>query len=355
MPNSYTVVTRDVRSANDREPGLDDEAGMRRALELAVAARPVASPNPWVGAVVASDGGTFVGSTAAPGGPHAEAAALAAAGPAAEGATLYVTLEPCAPFEGKRTPSCAEAIVAAGIRRVVVGIEDADPRVAGGGIRLLRRAGVEVTVGALAGEVADQLAPYLTHRRLGRPHVVLKLAATIDGRTAAPDGTSQWITGEAARADAHHLRAESDAVLVGAGTVRADDPSLTVRLVEGRDPRRVVLGRAPAGAKVHPATEVEGDLADILTRLAAEGVVQLLVEGGAMVAHLLHQRRLVDRYVVYLAPALFGGDDARGMFAGEGAATIDDVWRGRIVDVRRLGEDVRIDLVPAEPSYGRVA
>jgi len=203
--------------------------------------------------------------------------------------------------------------------------------------------------------VADQLAPYLTHRRLGRPHVVLKLAATIDGRTAAPDGTSQWITGEAARADAHHLRAESDAVLVGAGTVRADDPSLTVRLVEGRDPRRVVLGRAPAGAKVHPATEVEGDLADILTRLAAEGVVQLLVEGGAMVAHLLHQRRLVDRYVVYLAPALFGGDDARGMFAGEGAATIDDVWRGRIVDVRRLGEDVRIDLVPAEPSYGRVA
>jgi diaminohydroxyphosphoribosylaminopyrimidine deaminase/5-amino-6-(5-phosphoribosylamino)uracil reductase len=174
---------------------------------------------------------------------------------------------------------------------------------------------------------------------------VVKLAASLDGRTAAPDGTSQWITGDAARADAHRLRAESDAVLVGAGTVRADDPSLTVRHVEGTDPLRVVLGRAPEGARVLPALELDGDLGDVLDALGGKGVLQLLVEGGATVAGAFHRAGLVDRYVVYLAPALFGGDDARGLFAGPGAATMAEVWRGRITGVRRLGDDLRIDLV----------
>jgi diaminohydroxyphosphoribosylaminopyrimidine deaminase/5-amino-6-(5-phosphoribosylamino)uracil reductase len=173
---------------------------------------------------------------------------------------------------------------------------------------------------------------------------VLKLAATLDGRTAAPDGSSQWITGEPARADAHRLRAESDAVLVGAGTVRADDPSLTVRLVEGADPRRVVLGRAPEGAKVLPALEVDGPLEAVLDQLGGEGVLQLLVEGGATVAHAFHQAGLVDRYVLYLAPALFGGDDARGLFSGPGAPSIDELWRGRLVGVQRLGDDIRVEL-----------
>jgi diaminohydroxyphosphoribosylaminopyrimidine deaminase/5-amino-6-(5-phosphoribosylamino)uracil reductase len=233
--------------------------------------------------------------------------------------------------------------VEAGVARVVVGILDPDNRVAGRGVGRLRRAGVTVDVGADA--VAAQLAPYLVHRRTGRPLVVVKLAASLDGRTAAPDGTSQWITGDAARADAHRLRAESDAVLVGAGTVRADDPSLTVRHVEGSDPLRVVLGRAPEGARVHPALELDGDLGDVLDALGGKGVLQLLVEGGATVAGAFHRAGLVDRYVVYLAPALFGGDDARGLFAGPGAATMAEVWRGRITGVRHLGDDLRIDLV----------
>ena len=317
-----------------------DDEGMRRALAVAASARVIAHPNPWVGAVITP--GDHVGATSAPGGPHAEAAALAQARGAARGGTLYTTLEPCTAFPGKRTPSCAEAIVDAGIARVVIGIEDPDPRVSGHGIAALRGAGLEVEVGVAANEVRAQLAPYVTHRTTGRPYVLLKLAASLDGRTAAPDGSSRWITGDAARTDAHRLRAESDAVLVGAGTVRADDPSLTVRHVDGPDPRRVVLGRAPEGAKVHPCDEVDGDLGSILDRLGAEGVVQVLVEGGAAVAAQFHRANLVDRYVVYLAPVLFGGDDARGLFAGEGAPTIDDVWRGRIVETTLLGDDLKV-------------
>ena len=164
-------------------------------------------------------------------------------------------------------------------------------------------------------------------------------------RTAAPDGTSQWITGPEARADAHRLRAESQAILVGAGTVRADDPSLTVRHVEGPDPLRVVLGRAPAGAKVHPCLERTGDLGAVLDELGGRGVLQLLVEGGATVAHAFHAAGLVDRYVVYLAPAVFGGDYVCPLFAGPGAPTMDVLRGGRFSSVRRLGDDVRLDLV----------
>lgn len=320
----------------------DDDEGMRRAIAVAASARIVAHPNPWVGAVITP--GDHVGATSAPGGPHAEATALAAAGAAAQGATLFTTLEPCSSFPGKRTPACTDAIVAAGIARVVVGITDPDERVGGHGIAALQQAGIDVTVGVRDEEVRAQLAPYVTHRSTGRPYVLLKLAASLDGRTAAPDGSSQWITGDAARLDAHRLRAESDAVLVGAGTVRADDPSLTVRHVEGPDPRRIVLGRAPLGAKVHPCDEVDGDLGAILDRLGAEGVVQVLVEGGAAVAAEFHRAQLVDRYVVYLAPAIFGGDDGRPMFAGRGAPSIDDVWRGRIVETAQLGDDLKVVL-----------
>src|SRR5207248_9219704 len=293
-----------------------------------------------VGAVV--DPGGFEGATQPPGGPHAEIVALEAAGEKARGGTLVVTLEPCA--HHGHTPPCVDAILAAGVAKVVVGIEDPDPNVRGRGIARLREEGLDVEVGICAEEVEAQLAPYLKHRNTGRPWVVLKLAASADGRTAAPDGSSRWITGEAARADAHRLRAESDAVIVGAGTVRADDPELTVRAVEGRDPLRVVLGKAPAGAKVHPALELEGDLDDILAELGRRGVVQAMVEGGPTVAGEFHRAGLVDRYVLYVAPVLFGGDDARPLFAGPGAPSIGDVWRGRITAVERLDEDLKVEL-----------
>ncbi|MET0149500.1 MAG: bifunctional diaminohydroxyphosphoribosylaminopyrimidine deaminase/5-amino-6-(5-phosphoribosylamino)uracil reductase RibD, partial [Acidimicrobiales bacterium] len=211
----------------------EDEAAMARALDLAAGVRTSTSPNPWVGTVVVTPDGTYAGATEPPGGRHAEIVALHAAGAAAKGATLATTLEPCS--HTGRTGPCTDAIIAAGIARVVVAIEDPDPQVAGQGFARLEAAGIEVVDGVLADEVRTQLAPYLIHRTTGRPYVVLKLAATLDGRTAAPDGTSQWITGVAARTDAHRLRAESDAVVVGAGTVRTDDPRLTVRHGNGSD------------------------------------------------------------------------------------------------------------------------
>lgn len=333
---------------------------MRAAIAAAHAVRRETAPNPWVGAVaVSSDGRQFVGATAPPGGAHAEIRALlaaAAAGADLTGGTLYVTLEPCS--HHGRTPPCVDAVLAAGLRRVVVGIEDPDPQVAGTGLELLRAGGVEVVVGVEAEAIEEQLAAYLVHRRRHRPMVTLKLASTLDGRIAAPDGTSRWITGPEARADVHRLRAEHDAVLVGAGTVRADDPELTVRHVPGRDPMRVVLGTAGPEAKVQPALELSGPLTDVLAELASRGVLSVLVEGGATVAKRFHVEGLVDRYVLYLAPAFLAGDDGRPLFAGPGASTIADAWRGRILDVGRVGPDLRVELAPVgspDTSERRVA
>ena len=223
-----------------------DLAAMRRALSLAASVRTRTSPNPWVGAlVVTPQGETFEGATAPPGGAHAEVVALRSAGTRAQGATLYTTLEPCA--HHGRTPPCTKAVVASGVSRVVVGVLDPDPQVSGRGVDELRGQGIVVDVGVAADEASELLAPYLKHRRTGRPWVVLKLAASMDGRIAAPDGSARWLTGDLARADAHRLRASSDAVLVGAGTVRADDPELTVRVdpVPEHQPLRVVLGTRP--------------------------------------------------------------------------------------------------------------
>jgi diaminohydroxyphosphoribosylaminopyrimidine deaminase/5-amino-6-(5-phosphoribosylamino)uracil reductase len=320
-----------------------------RAVANAAGVRRTTSPNPWVGAVLATaDGRPFDGATEPPGGRHAEIVALDAArsaGALLVGATMVVTLEPCS--HHGRTGPCADALLEAGVARVVVGVLDPDPNVAGRGVERLRAAGVDVEVLDAPG-VADQLGPYLHHRRTGRPLVVLKLAATLDGRTAAADGTSRWITGPEARTDVHHLRAESDAILVGAGTVRADDPELTARDADGPDPLRVVLGHAPPEAKVHPCLELDGDLGGVLDTLGSKGVLQVLVEGGPTVAGAFHRAGLVDRYVLYLAPALMGGDDARPVLAGPGAATIAEAWRGRIVGVEQLGADLRIDLLPTE-------
>lgn len=323
---------------------------MARALELGDSVRTRTSPNPWVGAVVLDAAGEPVGegATAPPGGPHAEAMALRAAGARARGGTCYSTLEPCA--HRGRTPPCADALVAAGIRRAVVAVVDPDDHTQGRGIARLEAAGVEVTTGVLEREVTEHLRPYLVHRRTLRPYVVLKLAATLDGRIAAPDGTSKWITGPEARADVHRLRTESDAILVGAGTARLDDPALDVRTdpLPDSQPLRVVLGRAPANARLQPALELCGDVRGVLDELGRRGVLQLLVEGGAAVAKEFHEIGAVDRYVVYLAAGLLGGDDGKAMFAGPGAATMAEMWRGRLVAVRRFGDDVRLDVDPLD-------
>lgn len=374
-----------------------DARFMSRAIELAWSVRAATSPNPWVGCVVVAEGEIVgEGATSPPGGPHAEIVALGHAGPRAPGSTCYVTLEPCAHFG--RTPPCTAALIAAGVRRVVVGLCDPDHNVAGAGLAQLGEAGIEVTLGQCAAEIGSQLAPYLCHRISGRPYVVLKMAATLDGRIAAPDRSSRSITGPAATEDVHRLRAESDAVLVGRTTVVVDDPELTVRLVAaanpaagsstcldqapgslvakpatstrspstalpgrtggsptpgalspwrgwtGRQPLRVVLGRVPRGARVLPALSFEGEIETLLDDLGRRGVVQLLVEGGASVAGDLHRRGLVDRYVVYLAPALFGGDDGRPLLAGPGAPSIAMLWRAGFDSVDRCGEDLRLIL-----------
>src|ERR1700722_629749 len=257
---------------------------MRRAIAVASTVRGSTSPNPWVGCVVASAGTAgpdeelFYGATSPPGGAHAEVAAIASAGDRARGATLYSTLEPCS--HHGRTPPCTDTIISSGVARVVVGIVDPDSAVCGRGIETLRRAGIEVSVGVGGPEIEEQLAAYLTHRRTGRPFVVLKLAATLDGRIAAPDGTSKWITGADSRRDAHDLRRNSDAILVGAATVRQDDPELTVRTepAPSRQPLRVVLGRVPLGSRVLPALEMSGEPTEVLDELGGRGVLQLLVE-----------------------------------------------------------------------------
>ena len=323
---------------------LDDQAAMELAIHVAAQSRLWTAPNPWVGAVLLDAQRRVIatGHTQPPGGPHAEAMALREAGDLARSATLVVTLEPCS--HHGRTPPCADAVIEAGITRVVVAVRDPDVKVAGQGIQRLRDAGIEVVEGIGASLVEEQLKPYLHQRRTGRPFVVLKLAMTLDGRIAAPDGTSVWITGEEARRDVHQLRAECDAILVGAGTVRADDPSLTVRMVEGRDPARYVLGQVAQTAKIQPCVEVQGDLTDVLDELGRRGHLQLLVEGGANVAGAFHRAGLVDQYYVYIAPALLGGDDGRPLFAGPGAPTMADLWRGSFRSVTQLGADIRLIL-----------
>lgn len=325
---------------------------LRRAVEVSRAVLGRTSPNPPVGAVVLDASGRVVGegATEPAGGRHAEVVALAAAGGAARGGTLAVTLEPCA--HTGRTGPCTEAVLAAGVARVLVAC--ADPtELAGGGAQVLRAAGLDVEVGLLAEAATGPLEAWLTAQRTGRPFVTWKAAVTLDGRSAAADGTSRWITGELARADVHRLRAEVDAVLVGVGTVLADDPRLTVRPDPGRQPLRVVLdrsGRTPAGARVlddEAETVVLAlDPGAALAALAARGVVSVLLEGGPTVAAAFLRDGLVDRVVTYVAPVLLG--EGASAVAPWGVGTIGDALRLRLDDVTRVGEDVRLVLRPHE-------
>jgi diaminohydroxyphosphoribosylaminopyrimidine deaminase/5-amino-6-(5-phosphoribosylamino)uracil reductase len=358
---------------------------MARALVLAASARRRTAPNPWVGCVLVRDGEVVgEGATEPPGGPHAEVVALRHAGERARGATAYTTLEPCS--HHGRTPPCADALVDAGVARVVVGLRDPDPRVAGRGIERLRAAGIDVVDGVRAEDAAEQLAPYLHHRRTGRAYCVVKTATSLDGRVAAADGSSQWITGETARADVHELRADSHAIVVGAGTALADRPSLTVRGVADAPrtpPLRVLLdarGRVPAtgplfetadaptlvvttehadvravdawraaGAKVETvdvdATGREPDLHATLALLGRLDVLQAMIEGGPTLHGAFLAAGLVDHVVAYVAGGLLG-TDGRAAYGVAGPRSIDGFQRWRLADVRRLGDDVRLDYRP---------
>ena len=322
------------------------EARMRHAMHMADTARLRARPNPWVGAVVVcASGAVYEGATQPPGSAHAEIVAMNAARDASDSladATLYSTLEPCS--HTGRTGPCAQAIIDAGISRVVVAVTDPDEQVSGRGIRMLREAGIDVIEGVCAAEVRAQLAPYLHHRRTGRPFVMLKMATTLDARTAIPNGP-RWITGEEARVRVHQLRAESDAIVVGAGTVRTDDPELTVRHVDGPSPRRIVLshGDISMDAKMQPCDVWSRDLETLLDTLGAEGVVQLMVEGGPTVATAFHERGLIDRYVFHIAPTITGATDAPGVFSGDGALPLTDCT---LVSAAAYGADLEIVLDP---------
>jgi diaminohydroxyphosphoribosylaminopyrimidine deaminase/5-amino-6-(5-phosphoribosylamino)uracil reductase len=333
------------------------ERFMRRALALAERARGLTSPNPMVGAVVVTAAGEIVGEGfhARAGGPHAEIEALRAAGGRARGATLYVTLEPCA--HHGRTPPCARAVIGAGVACVVAAIGDPNPLVAGRGLDMLRAAGIEVRVGVGAAEAERQNRVFLTAMRERRPHVTLKAGMTLDGKIADLHGTSRWITGDAARHRAHRLRSESDAIVVGIGTVLRDDPELTVRLGEPwpREPLRVVLdtaARTPVGARLiragRPSSAViavgvgapeprvrelaasgativacgsrDGrvDLGALLTDLFARDVRAVLVEGGGEVHGAFLDAGLVDRVAMFAAPLLIGGRGATPVVGGAG-------------------------------------
>ena len=351
---------------------------MRRALRLAERGRGRTSPNPMVGAVVVREGRVVgEGWHGGAGLPHAEINALDAAGDAARDATLFVTLEPCV-HEG-RTPPCTPRVISSGVQRVVIGTIDPNPVVNGRGADALSAGGLAVEVGLLETEARRLIEPFEKRIRTGIPFVTAKSAATLDGRVAAADGSSRWVTGPGARRDVHRLRAASDAVLVGIGTVLADDPQLTCRLrgYSGKQPLRVILdsaARTPLSAKVLdraaptliattdkapedgvemlrsrgadivrlPSREGRVDLAATLEELGRRGVVEVLLEGGPTVLGDAIERSLVDRFVFYLAPKLLGPTGIPAV-AAVLASNIADARELTVKSVRRVGADIKVE------------
>lgn len=365
----------------------DDHRHMGRALELAARGLYSTDPNPRVGCVIVRDGAVIgEGFHARAGEPHAEALALAAAGAAARGATVYVTLEPCA-HQG-RTPPCADALIAAGVGRVVYAVGDPNPRVAGEGAARLALAGIGAEAGLMA-PAAEALNPgFLSRHRRGRPWLRVKIGASLDGRTGLANGKSQWLTCEAARADVQRLRARSSAILTGATTVQRDDPRLTVRddslAMRGRTPLRVILdpqlvtppgarlfrepgpvlvltgadnataaaALAAAGAEVvrHPGVATR-DLAAVLAELARREQNEVLVEAGARLAGAFVEAGLVDEFVLYVAPHMLG-HDAAPLAMLPMLDDLGDRWEFRFADVRQVGTDLRLTLTPIAREAG---
>ena len=372
--SSATSTSPDMPAAS--RYSVADHAHMARALQLAANGLYTTSPNPRVGCVIVKDDCVIgEGWHQRAGTPHAEIHALKAAGEAARGATVYVTLEPCS--HHGRTPPCAEALIQAGVARVVAAMRDPNPLVAGGGIDMLTLAGIEAETGLMETEAQALNPGFVSRMTRQRPWVRLKTAATLDGKTALANGASQWITGDAARADVQRLRARACAVLTGSGTVIADNPRMNVRDIDtGHQPLRVVVDsslRTPVDAAILPAliachhaepaartaleqagaevielpgTEGRVDLGALLTLLAQRGINELHVESGAHLNGALLAAGLVDEWVAYVAPMAVG-DAARGLFAQPPLATLADAARFRLADVRQIGGDLRLKLIPA--------
>jgi len=371
-----------TQSCGDIAASADlDLAFMRRALELAAHARGRTSPNPMVGAVLAKNG-TVIGEGfhAFAGSDHAELEALREAETSADGATLYVTLEPCCHFG--RTPPCVDRIIKAGVTRVVAACEDPNPAVSGKGFAALRAGGVIVEVGLLAEEATRLNEAFFTYIRTGRPFVILKVAASLDGKIATRTGDSRWITGESARQHVHQIRNEVDAVLVGIGTILRDDPMLTTRLgtPDQRDPTRVIvdnLARLPLHAQVinrastaptivavsemAPQARLESleregaqvlvvpgsprrvSLLRLMEALGKMDFLSVMIEGGAEINASALQEGVVDKVLLFLAPILIGGKSTPPAVGGEGIETLRQSTRLRNVRIERFGEDVLIE------------
>ncbi len=374
--------------------GLEDERFMREALRYARKGIGRTSPNPAVGAVIARHGRIVAtGYHRKAGGPHAEVEAIRELkGPARPEDVLYVTLEPC--NHHGRTPPCTRAVLEAGIRRVVIGMTDPNPNVAGGGCAYLEGRGVEVHTGVLEKDCRALNEAFIKHVITGRPFVIAKTASTLDGWTATGTGHSRWVTNEQSRRFVHRLRDRCDAVLVGVGTVLADDPSLTTRLSgrKGRDPIRVIADtrlRTPEEARVlHsdsaaetliavaegletsrlevlsgrkgvavvrcPAGEGGLDLDALLDILGAKGIISLLVEGGAAVMGSMMRRRLVDKVYMFKAPKLLCGNDGVPIAAGPGAGRMDQCLLLENIRVRRFGGDVLIRGYPVRATGSKL-
>jgi diaminohydroxyphosphoribosylaminopyrimidine deaminase/5-amino-6-(5-phosphoribosylamino)uracil reductase len=362
---------------------IEDEKYMRLALRLARRGAGTTSPNPMVGAVVVRENQIVGrGYHRRAGGPHAEVLALRSAGKKARGATLYVTLEPCNHF-GK-TPPCTEAVLKAGVRKVVVGMKDPNPLVSGRGIRRLRRAGIQVEVGKFSGACRELNAPFCKYITSRRPFVILKGALTLDGKIATSSGDSRWITSPESRVGVHRLRQTVDAVMVGIGTVLKDDPLLNVRLPRTRpkrQPLRIVLDsrlrvplssrliqtasqyptliaatRAASPAKIRRLEKLDVEvwtlpkdsrgkvnLEILMKKLGDRGIVSVLLEGGAQVNASALSARLVDRFLFFFAPKIVGGVRAPGVIGGEGARRMREATPLELLRIRRIGPDLLVE------------
>jgi diaminohydroxyphosphoribosylaminopyrimidine deaminase/5-amino-6-(5-phosphoribosylamino)uracil reductase len=357
-----------------------EEKYMRVALRLAAKAKGRTSPNPMVGAVVVKSGRVIASAYHRKAGePHAEALALQKAGMRAKGATLYVTLEPCSHVD-KRTPPCAPIVIQSGVKRVVVSMIDPNPYVKGSGVRMLRKTGIEVTIGVLEDEAKKLNEVFIKYITTGMPFVTMKIAQTLDGKIATASGESQWITGEEARAEGHRLRDINDAILVGSNTVLKDDPSLTMRIRDGKDPIRIVLDsrlRTPptakiikqqspaktyiatlpsasrekmvalldAGAEIILAKPKDGkvDLKSLMKQIAGFGITSVLIEGGAEVHASALKAGIVDKVVMFVAPMLMTGHDSLGSIGGRSPKRLSNATKLRRVSTRFVGEDVMVE------------